>query len=156
MTAQAADFVTITYMPGHPVPEVTNTKRVLARVEGRQFEAVRKDVEKIAASLGPNATWSNWGPDAAYLSAEISLGGKKYTIDSWYPLHKDDGTIAVLEKPGVGVRLRKKGERAHRGSEQRALPHAGRHIRHMRQSESTTSSWRPRKYPRQMSDVGPA
>jgi hypothetical protein len=111
IASEAADSVTIMHMPGN-APGVTYGKRVLARVDGRQFEAIRKDVEKIAASIGTRPAWSDWGPDAEYLSAEINLGGKKYTIDSWYPLHKDDETIAVSEKRGlVSVSGKKEKER---------------------------------------------
>lgn len=98
VTAHGGDSVTIVRVPGMGAG-TTNT--VLARIDGQEFENIRKDIEKITGMLGTNTVWSSFGPDVSYLSAEINLAGKKYTIRSWHPIHKDKETIAVSEEWGL-------------------------------------------------------
>jgi hypothetical protein len=92
------DSVVVTRVPGN-APGATEA--VLWRVEGPDFEKIRKDVEKVVSALGTDTEWNDFGPDASYLSAEINLAGKRYTIRSWHPLHKDKETVAVSEKWGL-------------------------------------------------------
>lgn len=97
--AHGDDSVTISHISGGMNPNATNS--VLATVKGQAFENIRKNVESIVRLLGTQAGWSDYGPDASHLSAEIVIGGKTYTINSWYPLNRQDDTIAVSEKWGL-------------------------------------------------------
>jgi outer membrane protein OmpA-like peptidoglycan-associated protein len=97
----AEDGIVIRQYPGMPADGKFEGVKIVAQVKGQRFEEIRKDVESAVALLGNDRTWSNVGPDAAYLSAEITLGPNKYTLDSWYPLEHTDPKIAVSENLGL-------------------------------------------------------
>jgi len=91
------DSLTIT----HVVEGWTPTNRVIATVKGKDFDQIRKKVERIVQALGKRDGWNDFGPDASHMSAVIVIGGKTYVIRSWYPLHRDHERIAVSEKGGL-------------------------------------------------------
>ena len=97
----AEDSLTFKIKGGRPLPGI-NTPDVPPQViTGKEFEKLRPEVEKIIKLLGNQTVWTDLGPDARYMSAEIKLGDKVYNINSWQPLHMDSPKFAVSEKRGL-------------------------------------------------------
>jgi len=67
----------------------------------QDFEKLRTNVERIVAALGTNDYWNDFGPGASHESAQIVLGEKRYTINSWYPLYSKNPNVAVSETEGL-------------------------------------------------------
>lgn len=105
--AVAGDRLVVTRVSGGPPllsadgRPVQPSRAVVADLRGARFEAVRKDVEAAVALLGKERTWWDVGPDASFLSAEITLGTNRYTLNSWFPLERDNPRIAVSENRGM-------------------------------------------------------
>lgn len=103
----AEDRIVVTRVSGGPPllsadgRPVEPSRTVVADLRGARFEAVRKDVEAALALLGKDRTWWDVGPDASFLSAEITLGTNRYTLNSWFPLERDNPRIAVSENRGM-------------------------------------------------------
>ena len=87
-----------------PSPEgVTSAPKpkLVAEVKGAEFDAMRGEVEDAVRLLEKDKTWWDIGPDAVYMSAKITLGETKYTLNSWFPLYRDNPKIAVSETRGL-------------------------------------------------------
>lgn len=67
----------------------------------QDFEKLRTNAERIVAALGTNDYWNDFGPGASHESAQIVLGEKRYTINSWYPLYSNNPNVAVSETEGL-------------------------------------------------------
>lgn len=72
------DSLTIT----HVLEGWTPTNQVIATVKGKDFDQIRKTVERIVQALGDTNGWNDFGPDASHMSAVIAIGGKTYVIRS--------------------------------------------------------------------------
>jgi len=70
-------------------------------ITGAKFQALQKDITTVVALLGDQTIWTDFGPDASYVSIEIHIGNKHYTLNSWYPLYRNTPTVAVSETHGL-------------------------------------------------------
>jgi len=93
----------ITYVSGMPVPgqKSTNALAKTIMLADPEFKGIKKDVEEVIQLLGEKTEWSDFGPDAGYVSAEIYYGNKRYVIRSWYPIFRDEPNVAVSETRGL-------------------------------------------------------
>ena len=105
----SADSVQFTRIQGGPpLPGVSDAKVDLGTIQGEEFSKIKPQVEKIIAALVKHERWlakeTAWwdvGPDAGYISAVVDVDGKRFTINSWYPLERSSTTIAVSETQGL-------------------------------------------------------
>ncbi len=108
LSAGAADRLRFVSIRGFPPLGTAPSMQELGVVQGEEFNKIKPQVEAIVATLTAHARWvakdSTWwdvGPDAGYISAVIELGGKTYTISSWYPGTQKSSTVAVSETNGL-------------------------------------------------------
>lgn len=91
VAVQAADHITFT---SHP-------SRQSRTISGPEFSEYETIVQKLVAALGKTREISDIGPDATYIRADIEYRGKKYRINSWYPVNRMNPKIAFSEKYGM-------------------------------------------------------
>lgn len=104
-----ADSVTFTRIRGGPpLTGVSDVEDNMGTVQGDDFIKIKLQIQEIIAVLvkhdrwlPKNSVWWDVGPDAGYISAVVKFNGKRYTINSWYPLKKSTTTIAVSETHGL-------------------------------------------------------
>lgn len=87
-----------------PSPEARTSApkpKLVAELKGAEFDAMRGEVEDAVRLLEKDQTWWDIGPDAVYMSAKITLGEMEYTLNSWFPLYRDNPKIAVSETRGL-------------------------------------------------------
>jgi hypothetical protein len=96
---------------GPPLSGVSDARTDLGVIQGKDFEKIRAQVQKIINQLVKHggwmpdkALWWDVGPDAGYVSAVVRMDGKTYTINSWYPLHRQSSNTAVSETGLVDVK----------------------------------------------------
>lgn len=111
-----AESVTFTRIQGGPpLRGVSDAEMKMGTIQGEDFTKIKLQIQKIIATLVKHerwlpkrAAWYDVGPDAGYMSAVVEVDGKKYTINSWYPLERSSTTMAVSETQGlVSVKSRK-------------------------------------------------
>ena len=92
-TAIAEDRLIVTKVKGYPaVGDTSDTSDiVIATFTGKDFEELRLDAEAVAKWMGDEDRWTDLPPDSSYISVSLSLGGRIYVIDSWYPLFQEEG-----------------------------------------------------------------
>jgi hypothetical protein len=98
----AGDRLVLKVVVPYPGPGHENA-RVPApyTLSGSKFEGLQRDVEAVVAELGNKTEWWDMGPDASYESLEIHFRGKRYVLNSWYPIFRDNQTAAVSERLGI-------------------------------------------------------
>ena len=79
-------------------------------VKGKDWDLIGQEAESLIALMGQDQIWTDFGPDSDYVSVAITLNGKIYTINSWYPLYKDKDTIAYVDGSLVVVSSKKEKE----------------------------------------------
>ena len=106
----AADGIRILHIqnPRLPMPSEESgasiaKPKLVAEVKGAEFDAMRKEVEDTVKLLENKRTWWDLGPDASYMSAKITIGKMEYTLNSWFPLYRNNPKIAVSETRGLVV-----------------------------------------------------
>ena len=82
-------------------PKSTNADPKAVTIAGSDFKALQKDVEEVIQLLGGKTEWSDFGPDAGYISAEIHYGKIRYVMNSWYPVFRDGPNVAVSGTRGL-------------------------------------------------------
>jgi len=117
----AEDRLTITRKGGFPTVRMkgTNSAPVATVINGPRFKALQKDIEEVIRLMGDKTEWWEVGPDAAYDSAEIHLGNKRYVVNSWHPVFRMNPRVAVSETQGLvpvsGVAEKQKIEKGNSG-----------------------------------------
>ena len=72
-------------------------------ISGARFKELQPDIKAVIILLENKTNWSNFGPDASYVSMKIFIGDKRYTLNSWYPLFRTNQNVAVSETGGLAV-----------------------------------------------------
>jgi hypothetical protein len=85
-------------LPGPKGPAPAARKFV---VKGRDLARIRKPVAALVMILSDEDPWTDIGPDAPALAAEIRFQGKIYHVASWYPIYRDNPKIAVSDNRGL-------------------------------------------------------
>ena len=106
--ATAEDQITVTKVKGYPaVGDTSDTSDiVIATFTGKDFEELRPDAEAVAKWMGDEDRWTDLPPDSSYISVSLSLGGRIFIINSWYPLLQEEGRID-LKKNREGAEFEK-------------------------------------------------
>jgi hypothetical protein len=99
--AIAEDSITLKEVKGRPIPGQSETTPRVISITGPEFQLLKADIQEAIILLGSTTQWTDYGPDAAFLSMNISYGNKTYILNSWHPLHKDNPKIAVSETRGL-------------------------------------------------------
>ena len=98
--ATAEDKIIVTKVKGYPaVGDTSDTSDiVIATFTGKDFEDLRLDAESVAKWMGDENIWTDLPPDSDYISVSLSLRGRNYIIDSWYPLFQEEGRNDLKKK----------------------------------------------------------
>jgi hypothetical protein len=98
----AGDRLVLTIVAPYPAPGQENLRLPGPyTLSGSKFKELQRDVEAVVAQLGKKTEWWDTGPDASYESLEIYFQGKRYVLNSWYPMFRDSQTAAVSERLGI-------------------------------------------------------
>jgi len=96
------DKVVITRFAGMPGPNTSKGTPKETVLSGKDFAKIEKPVAALVARMDPQDPWTaDVGPDAPAMRAEIFYRGKRYQLTSWYPIYRDDPTVAVSAERGL-------------------------------------------------------